>query len=633
MSNSIAYRPEIDGLRALSVISVLLYHYSLGPFSGGFVGVDVFFVISGYLITSIIFAEMKSGTFSVLGFYDRRVRRILPATLVTIICTCIAAYFILFPKEYAALATSSIYGAFGLANYYFLWNTGGYFDSAASTMPLLHLWSLGVEEQFYVCWPLILATCLRLSRGGTFGAILVLLAIIVLSFTASVLVTSSDQQVAFYMLPTRAWELGLGALLVFVPKLSHRLVGEALAISGFALIGLAVFTFTSKLPYPSYYALIPCAGAAMIVWPKALRPLSERPLENPIVVFVGKISFSLYLTHWPVLVIFKQLGDGPTPSLGTKLVLLSVAGFLAVLSWFLVERTFRQWRPPHLLTVSLGSAATVITALACSLIVYTKGLPQRLPENVSKIVSYLDYPLTSWRPEKCFLTSKTRSIAQFDEGSCVVTSPDKLNVLLLGDSHAAHFFTALKEMLPGANISQVNAAGCRPLYSEDKSNLCTDLNYRAFHQIIPSRHFDVIIVSGLWLPPDSPSIGPTAAYLSRFSKFVVMMGPSALARGKLPRLIALSYLSGNQGRIPAAATGAPAAKSRDAEMRALVPNNYVSIYDLQCPHDDCITEVDGIPLSFDDGHFTHEGAKLILTKLFSANTKLGSAVGFNQPLR
>jgi peptidoglycan/LPS O-acetylase OafA/YrhL len=235
---------------------------SRGP-AGGFTGVDVFFVISGFLITSILATEIENGTFSILGFYDRRIRRILPALIVMLAVTMLAGKFLLMPGDYKALAGSTAAAAFGASNFFFLGNTG-YFDQAADLMPLLHTWSLAVEEQFYVIWPLLLFVTAKAGSRFKFAAIIS--ALVIAGFVASIFRFNANPKAAFFMALPRAWELALGALLVFLPPLP-RSIGETSTIVGLALTG-AGFMLVSASSFPGVAALYPCIGAALVIWPR-----------------------------------------------------------------------------------------------------------------------------------------------------------------------------------------------------------------------------------------------------------------------------------------------------------------------------------------------------------------------------
>ena len=360
------YRPDIDGLRAIAVLSVLYFHYDAPlpaewRLSGGFTGVDVFFVISGFLITSKLQDDIAAGTFSILGFYDRRIRRILPALIVMLITTLLAGKFLLMPGDYKSLSASTAAAAFGVSNFYFLANTG-YFDQVADLLPLLHTWSLAVEEQFYVVWPILL---LVIASGRARVAIAAVLGgIVIIGFAASLVWFDIDPKSAFFVAVPRAWELAIGALLVFLPPLP-RVFGEIAAMLGLLLIG-AGLVVVKAASFPGAAALYPCIGAALVIWPRVERTATASWLG--ILGPVGLISYSLYLWHWPVWVLFRIYINNGQPRIHEALALAIVSSALAVLSYFVVEKPFRKRRGQPAHSVQAGLFACILI-FCCSMYV------------------------------------------------------------------------------------------------------------------------------------------------------------------------------------------------------------------------------------------------------------------------
>jgi peptidoglycan/LPS O-acetylase OafA/YrhL len=357
------YRPDIDGLRAISVVLVILFHFGIATIPGGFVGVDVFFVISGYLITKLLLENAPSGSRAIIWFYDRRVRRIMPVMLVVIGATLVAGQVILPPPDLAALRESAFYSITSLANFYFLSNTG-YFDSAAERLPLLHIWSLAVEEQFYIVWPLLLFFLIKISGGRRSVILMIVGAVVLVSFAASVKVVASDAKAAFFLPYTRAWELGLGAMLSLIPAASMKSawVGETLPTLGLALICFSALTLTVGDPFPGMNALAPCLGAALVVLPMSGQTRIAAALGCAPLRLLGKISYSLYLWHWPLLVFFRfwSGADFPTMNEGVFLIVISTA--LAWLTWKYVETPARQWKPELMLKSGFVATFAFVTA-------------------------------------------------------------------------------------------------------------------------------------------------------------------------------------------------------------------------------------------------------------------------------
>ncbi len=335
------YRKEIDGLRALAVIPVILFHAGLGV-SGGYVGVDIFFVISGYLITSIILRELTAGTFSLIHFYERRIRRILPALFFVIFVCLPFAWLWLLPHELKSFAESVVAVVLFSSNILF-WQESEYFATGAEYIPLLHTWSLAVEEQYYVIYPLLM---LLLWRFGRYWLVALILLTGLLSLGLSEWGWRYFPEANFYLLPTRAWELMLGALLAFY-LFRHKQPGGAIrqwgSLLGILFIVAAVFFFDSDTPFPGFYALVPTTGAALIILFTTEGTLAYWLLSQRLMVGMGLVSYSAYLWHQPLFV-FARIRSMDTPSLGLMLA-LSIATFvLAYLTWLIIERPFRNKR-------------------------------------------------------------------------------------------------------------------------------------------------------------------------------------------------------------------------------------------------------------------------------------------------
>jgi peptidoglycan/LPS O-acetylase OafA/YrhL len=378
------HRSDIDGLRAAAVIPVLLYHADVAPFTGGYVGVDVFFVISGYLITSLIVEDHNNGRFSILRFYERRMRRIFPA-LFTVLFFCLAVGFLLFmPADFRRLGATVAATTLFSSNFLFA-RQGGYFDSGTDLKPLLHTWSLAVEEQYYILFPLFMAAMLLLARRTLFRTIVALAS---LSFVWSLVQLAYDPIPAFYLPFGRAWELLVGAMLAIrPPSASPRWLAETFAALGLGAILWSAMTYPADASFPGVKALVPCLGAALVIGSGTEhKTLVARLLSLRIPVFVGLISYSLYLWHLPLIVMSKYyLMHGLTGPETVLVLLCSLA--LAVLSWRYIETPFRR-RTPRINARPMFAAATAVVAVGFStgaLIYLLNGLPQRLPADVSSL--------------------------------------------------------------------------------------------------------------------------------------------------------------------------------------------------------------------------------------------------------
>ncbi len=346
----VVYRNDIDGLRAIAVLTVVAFHFDLRTIApGGFVGVDVFFVISGFLITKIIYDDISSNKYSVIDFYDRRMRRIFPALFLIFVC-CIAATYFLRLQSLATLTARSLTSSALFVSNILFYKTYGYFDEAAALNPLLHTWSLSVEEQFYVLFPIFVFAVRRLPPIVRTASILTITAG---SLLYSAWLVKTDISGAFYLVQSRAWELMVGALLAnsTLPPIADLRIAEIVAVVGLGLIAGSVLFLHDTIAFPGFAAVPACAGAASIIYSSSsTRTKVSQILGSWPFRFIGLISYSLYLWHWPVIVFYKYFRE---PNRVEKLGLVAFCIVMAALTWQFVERPFR--RKPHL----LGSKATL----------------------------------------------------------------------------------------------------------------------------------------------------------------------------------------------------------------------------------------------------------------------------------
>ncbi len=455
------YRSDVDGLRAVAVISVVLYHAGMTVFRGGYVGVDVFFVISGYLITKYIDQKIGDGKFSIGDFYERRVRRIMPALFFLLLASSVMGYFSLFPNALYDLAKSQLATTFFSPNL-LLYRDAGYFDGIAKMKPLLHMWSLGVEEQFYIFLPLAMILA---SRGGRRGILTTLYAAFVGSLVMSIWAVKASSSAAFYLVPFRAWELLFGSLIAVraFPKIVNAKLCNMLSAAGLLLIGISVFLYTADTPFPGVAALLPCLGAAMFIYGNDAQPtLAGRLLSLRPVVAVGLISYSLYLWHWPLLVFARHFLARPLVNWETAfVVLLSFAA--ALLSWKFVEQPFRTRSlgasRPALFSIVGAVAATVVIAAAIGITGH--GLPQRLSPQARLYAS----GITDRDPE---LAKCERSSQRIDKGDLCrlgTAAAGPVDFVVWGDSHAGAVGPAFKTLAneTGAAGWLATQPGCAPL--------------------------------------------------------------------------------------------------------------------------------------------------------------------------
>lgn len=452
------YRPDIDGLRMIAVTSVVLYHINSSWVPGGFAGVDVFFVISGYLITSLLQRDIAAGRFSLVGFYERRIRRIFPALIAVMAATFVAGLIIFMPDELRDLGVYIAATAAFCTNI-LAWLDTDYFAGAVDFKPLLHTWSLAVEEQFYVVIPILLYALHRWTPRAT-KAVIVALAVI--SFALSCAWVLIDPSGNYYLPHTRAWELLLGSIIALgvIPKPKASLV-EATAALGAVLLIAPMFYLNSKSVFPAWNALPTCVGTAMIILAgQQSMTAVGRTLALKPVVAIGLISYSLYLIHWPVLAFLKyQLLREPNAMecAGALLAML----VLAWLSWRFVERPFRK---PGFLTgrkvLAVGTGAAIAIAGLGVAAFGLNGLPQRFGAEAK--IALRDTKQQRADP-RCFMRG---SYEKWGGEACFITTASSGSVTLLwGDSHANHYVPAIRanpSNFPG-NILQYSSAGCQPV--------------------------------------------------------------------------------------------------------------------------------------------------------------------------
>ncbi|CAN5154689.1 acyltransferase family protein [soil metagenome] len=380
MSKDLHYRPDIDGLRAIAVSSVVLFHIGAPHLDGGFVGVDIFFVISGFLITKIIAGEIERGEFSVVKFYERRIRRIFPALFAMLIVSGLIATAILMPLDFQEFSASAVATALFSSNIFF-WLKSGYFDQAAELKPLLHTWSLAVEEQYYTVFPLFMALTMKRWIHWRWA----LLAVTLASLALSVVMVRTDPSMTFYLPFSRFWELLIGSLIAvgWPPAIKNLLARQGLSLLGLGMILYSIATYTAQTRFPGETALLPCVGAALILYADIRGPtLVGRLLSLKPFIWLGLISYSLYLWHWPVLVFTRYVLMRPLTVIDKSAVFLAVM-VLAYLSWRFIERPFRRAR--HVGPVALFAGAGVIATVIIGAGLYgylQKGVPERFPPAV-----------------------------------------------------------------------------------------------------------------------------------------------------------------------------------------------------------------------------------------------------------
>lgn len=502
------YRPDIDGLRALAVVPVILFHAQL-TCPGGFIGVDVFFVISGYLITSIIERHLRLNRFSVIEFYHRRIRRIFPAMFVMIFASFITAFLFLTPAELKDFGKSLVAVSTFSANILF-YRRSGYFDQSSEFSPLLHMWTLSVEEQFYILWPLLLFafSAAAVSKWKLPGILFIILGSLLLSEYW----VNNNSNAAFYLLPSRAWELALGAALAVLPSLNISLresnvAAQAASLVGLFMIGAAITAYDLATHFPGYAALLPCTGAALIIAAGERRAsVGSRILSWWPLIWAGRISYSLYLWHWPILV-FGRLILNHELNFSERMCLVLITFFVAWLSWRFVESPFRDAqlvRGTNRTWVTGGLATAVLFVSIGTLLVLRDGFPTRSPDTV-RWIAEMEKEAQSFQHSPCLARGGQLSNT---EGCLLGASSlaSSYSVVLWGDSHAAHFAPALNEIgqRQGFTARQITKAGCPPvpgvsfLPINEMNAECRTFNDTALKMVVADKRVRAVILASNW---------------------------------------------------------------------------------------------------------------------------------------
>jgi peptidoglycan/LPS O-acetylase OafA/YrhL len=643
------YRSDIDGLRAVAVLSVLFFHSGVSIFSGGYVGVDVFFVISGYLITTIIVREIANNDFSIAKFYERRFRRILPALTVVITVSLIVGFLLLKPDAVIDLGQSAIATALFSSNMLFYFESG-YFGGAAEMKPLLHTWSLAVEEQYYIFFPLLL---ILIAKKDTKHYLRWLIILGSLSFIAGVILTSIDSSAAFYWIPTRAWELFIGSILALhvIPSPSKRFIREVNTILGIAMIAFGVFLYTPETSFPGFAALLPTIGTALIIHSGSggssfiYKALSLRPI-----VFVGLISYSLYLWHWPVIV-YTNILTIKEPSMSVMILMLALIFILSILSWKYIESPFRKkiffkGRQSLLVTSAVVSVAIIVSGMV---FIMNDGYPYRLTNNVASIPKEKDHKWHHWA--SC---EKVVNRIKNGQNLCDIgKETESARFILWGDSHA-------RALASGINLSALNMgsrgkiatqSACPPLLSIERPNRtsCNEFNQAVLELISVTPEMETVILAARWalstkgtrykqesgdpvqlLDLDSPSssnlsnvelfeIGlmRTIEKLHSLGKKVVLVNPVPEVGYDVPSALVVTNITGQDTNTIIAPT-IEEYRKRTEEVESIfhqikdrLPIELVAPDIYLCGTSYCKVVIDGVPLYRDDDHLSTFGSEYI----------------------
>lgn len=636
-SRSLPYRPDIDGLRALAVTAVVLYHFFPTLLPGGFIGVDVFFVISGYLISSIILSQLQTQKFRFTVFYSHRVWRLFPALTLTLTFTLVYGLFRLQVDELVQLLKHALSSALFVSNFIFL-KESGYFDTAAEAKPLLHMWSLSIEEQFYLLWPLILFFIYKQKRFLP----LFLFLLFITSFGLCILEMRIDPITAFYLPYTRFWELLAGAALATRQQFVHPREGASRFSNLQSILGIALLTggfwgLSQHTIFPGWWALLPVVGTTLLIAAGQNANINRVILSKRIVVGLGLISYPLYLWHVPLLA-YLNIETGHLHSSFNRVAVLFAAILLAILTYRYVERPLRKFHSNSFATGALLCCMLIFTALSAGLLLKYQGSDEAKNITAETSISdtqnnfyrfYADAPLGRWRTfferkfrhdcsffmlEQFYAGSPTQTPKTNIADSCFTRDPKAAHsVLIWGDSHAQMLNSGLKNNLPATwQILQVASSGCVPSLSfsqESKTEYCAQSNWFALQTALQIKP-DVVILAQHDFHLASELNALARRLVSAGIKKVLILGPAPRWKDDLPKLF-IRQLWAEQPERTMRGVDVDFMRKNDNLKRLIEQTDqiqYVDMMGIFCDSKGCLTrfgaKLDQNLTTWDRGHLT-----------------------------
>lgn len=652
------YRADIDGLRAIAILSVVAYHAFPSQIKGGFIGVDIFFVISGFLISTIIFENLDKGTFSFAEFYARRIKRIFPALILVLFASYAFGWVSLLADEYKQLG-KHIAGGARFSSNFLLWKEAGYFDNSAETKPLLHLWSLSLEEQFYIIWPLLL----YISWKRKFNLFTTTIFAAVISFYLNLKGIKKDPVATFYSPQTRFWELMSGSLLAWAalykknafdqiqvkldswltsfiyrekPAANVEMLCNVLSFLGLLLLAYGFWRINKNLSFPGKWALIPVIGTLLTIIGGSKAFINRKILSNKVAVWFGMISFPLYLWHWPLLS-FTRIFEGEIPSRNLRIVVILLSIMLAWLTHILVERPLRYGKNSKTQVTALVLFMMIIGIVGYNTYSHD-GLKFRfinkLNDGVNQALSYnVD---KGFRRGECFIDDKDENTNKFSK-VCGEKKSNLPSLLIWGDSHSASLYRGFESFAKSKNYTlyQFSASGCPPIldFYISNSKECINSNkfvYKEIQRLKP----DTIVLAAYWSMYDGSDgweILDADKLVATISELKLLGIKNIVLIGHLPafttnqadilrrhsvwdRVVTRSYYKFKS-----------AANVYDQKIKgiaSLTGVDFISPLDILCDASGCLLSVPGdriSPLSFDYGHLTSDGSNFLVSKFFELN--------------
>lgn len=599
------FRLDINGLRAFAVLSVVLYHFGVPYVSGGFTGVDVFFVISGFLMTGIVLEKVDHK--GIFDFYVARFLRIVPALGAIILALLIFGYFSLSTSEFELLARNAAASLLFYSNNYYATHSS-YFDPSSDLNFLLHTWSLSVEWQFYLIYPLIVLTIKKCRLPVSLS----ILALFCLSLMYVALGLSGTKEDLFYLLPTRAWEMLAGAL-VYIISSSGAFTNfrhlSKLNIPGLLLILFSLFTAKGSQAWPGLATLIPVAGAALVI---LANNQNSSLIKNNAAQFIGTISYSWYLWHWPVIVVMRYYRvEMNTINIGVG---IAVSFILAVISYYLIEMPFRKrnWLRTDFVS------ATVITACAF-MVVQTHGATFRFKGDMNDVITYR-FNNKEWRPDTCFLNPR-QDYSVFSKCQDKMTSE---SIVIWGDSHAAQLMPGFRSVMKNENLTQRTSSLCGPLYGAENNQrpFCKDTNKNIAAELLRVKP-KLVILAAFWSQyPFKDYLANTLNMLNSAGIRTVVIGPFPYWHDPLPKVIEANGLNAQGTLSVALFDSSKNVLGNDKIIEKIVSassnSTYISAIDIMCSKATCKVTVGKkpvIPMQWDNTHLTYPGSKWVIKNI------------------
>ncbi len=622
------YRPDIDGLRSISVLSVVIFHAVPVLLNGGFVGVDIFFVISGYLISAIILKGFDNDSFSFLNFYTRRIKRIFPALILVLVSSYILGWFLLLADEYKMLGKHIAGGASFISNF-ILWKESGYFDTDSTLKPLLHLWSLGIEEQFYLIWPLVMYLLWRLKAN-----MVTIFFVFSASFICNIIKIHLNPEAVFYLPITRLWELLVGSILAYIclnktwylDKISLP-IRNCASFIGLIFIAIACIRLNSIFAFPGWWALLPTIGTFLIIAAGSDAWINRKVLAHPILVLFGIISYPLYLWHWPVI-FFMNIISPNTSTPQYRIIPIFISILLAVLTYKLIERPLRYGRYSTQKTIGLLASMTIVGLVGFSTYKYDGlGFRYDLPLFIQQVSSNKFDMSKIYREHSCLLASDEDS-SKFSK-TCVDSGKRPL-IFIWGDSYAAALYPGFKLLQSKRQfgIAQYTASACPPLltYQSPTSRpLCKSINDANLIRIKNIKP-DIVILHARWRGQgyDLSKLNITVSELKKIGiKKIVLLGPVPEWADTLPRNIVSYWRKNHSNTSPLRMNFGLRKVMADVDVKLSheamkLGIDYISAYKVMCNNDGCLTRIGDSYLdltAIDHGHLAPKGSYFLIDSI------------------